>query len=301
MSDLIPCQGLPVVRPEDALAENCPVLTKFRAAVLQRGVSADVEWQLRDVNGDPIDLSGCTLSASSQSSEGDVGQLTVKVRIADAVLYGQCVYEVPGTITDATNGLIRFTPPAAVRDEANIYRLSIGLANNSAQIVWATDGLLSVERGLFGDPMQVTGPPTLQEIRLQIRDTVSENTLLAAMEFSDADIVYSLTRPLREFNETPPPLSQVFTGKNFPWHDAWLKATIANLLMIAADGYRRNRLATVQGGLTIDDKNKEPNYVQAAMLLRQEWLEFVMRKKVELNCNAAIGSLSSPYSNWGGW
>ncbi len=298
MADAPLCVGPTVVRPEDALAENCPVLTKERAVLCQQGVASTVEWQLRDSDGNPIDLTACTAQADSATSlDPEIVKWggEIVVRFTDAVMPTGCFAQVNGTVTDAVNGLVRFNVPAIIYDEANIYLVGIGISNLQGQIVYATTGLLSVERGLFGRQDQVYGPPTIQEIRLQLRDTVADNTLLAAIEYSDAEIVYSLTRPLREFAETPPPITQQYSGKNFPWHDAWLKATCANLLKIAAETYRRNRLATQQGGLTIDDKNKEAPYLQAAIMLSQEWKEFMTRKKLQLNADNSIGYIRSGY------
>lgn len=298
MADQLLCAGATIVRPEDALAENCPVLTKERAAICQQGVATTVEWQLRDSNGNPIDLTACDTQADSATSlDSEIVKWggEVVVRFADAIMPLGCTAVVNGTVVDGPNGLVRFVLPAAVYNEANIYQCSIGISNLAGEIVHVTSGLISVERSLFGFQDQVYGPPTLQEIRLQIRDTVVENSLLAAIEYSDAEIIYSLTRPLREFLETPPPITQQYTAKNFPWHNAWLNATIANLLKIAADSYRRNRLATQQGGVVIDDKNKEAPYMQAALLLSQEWKEFVIRKKAQLNAENAMGSIRSGY------
>jgi hypothetical protein len=48
-----------VIAPDSALYENCPVLSKVEAAVIQQGTSSSIQWEFRDRNGYPIDLSGC--------------------------------------------------------------------------------------------------------------------------------------------------------------------------------------------------------------------------------------------------
>lgn len=48
-----------VIAPDTALYENCPVMSKVEAAVIQQGTSSTVQWEFRDRDGCPIDLSGC--------------------------------------------------------------------------------------------------------------------------------------------------------------------------------------------------------------------------------------------------
>jgi hypothetical protein len=51
------CQN--IIAPDAALYENCPVLSKVEAAVIQQGTSSVIRWEFRDRDGYPVDLSGC--------------------------------------------------------------------------------------------------------------------------------------------------------------------------------------------------------------------------------------------------
>jgi hypothetical protein len=86
-----------------------------------------------------------------------------------------------------------------------------------------------------------------------------------------------------------------FSTRNFPYHDNWLKATISNLMKIAAVWYERNRLQATHGGITVDDRDKLNPYLQVSMQLQEEWKEFVMWKKVQINAGLAVGIVGSPY------
>jgi hypothetical protein len=134
------------------------------------------------------------------------------------------------------------------------------------------------------------------EIRLQARDFPEANNLLSAVEYSDNEIIFSITRPIQEFNEVSPPLTAYYSGSSFPWRYQWLNAILGNLMRIAADHYRRNRLPSQHGGLTVDDKNKDNPYWEIAQQLLSDWRLWMLQKKIELNAKSALGSLHSDYS-----
>lgn len=294
-----PCDDLLVIRPETETSEGCPVLTKERTVLVDRGVAGVIEWELRDRSGNPLNLLDCLGDCSSVSGDSSASEETcaeVLVRFNDAL--GTCSgpIEVTAQVVDASAGIVRVTVPSEISNQAGIYSMTFGVTNANGDVIFTNSGLLSIEPGLFGDPTQTFGPPSLMEIRLQLRDSVAENTLLQAMEFSDVEIVSSLRRPIDEFNESPPPLGYNFSTRDFPWRNNWIDACIANLLRIAAHNYRRNKLQMTGGGLAADDKNRDDAYVVAARELEMKWKEFVMRKKVELNAQQCYGSVGSPYS-----
>jgi hypothetical protein len=75
-----------------------------------------------------------------------------------------------------------------------------------------------------------------------------------------------------------------------------LQGIQAYLFDIAANHYRRNQLAYSAGGMSIDDKNKEQQYIAASSRMLQMFQENVKAKKIEINIAAFSGSLGSPYS-----
>jgi hypothetical protein len=190
--------------------------------------------------------------------------------------------------------------PADLVAYPGLYLMQVGIsAQTSADVYtlkYIDKGILSIERSLFGsvDLGDLLGPPTLQEIRIALRDSGLENSLLSDVEFDDTEILHALARPLRQWNETPPPIAY-FDSRSFPYHEHWLKATMALLMRSAAYWYERNRLATSAGGVTVDDKNKMQTYMLMAQGIYKEWEQFIIDKKVSINVARCYGIVSSPY------
>lgn len=300
-TDSVPCADLAVVAPVDATVDGCPILTKTRTVSISKGVADGViEWEMRDNNGNPINLSECLAACESESdSETSATETcpTIMVRFANALTEGSEYCEVEATIVDAASGLVRATVPSGVTDNAGIYVVDWALVGTSGYPLFTNRGFLSVNRSLFGEYSQAGGPPTLDEIRIQLRDTAVENSLLGAQEFSDAEIITSIMRPVQDWNETPPPVAR-FNTQTFPYRYNWLTAIIANLLMISAHSYARNKLNSSAAGVSLNDKDKDNPYMQVAMTLRQEWKTFILTKKVEINAKLAFGSIGSGYVGW---
>ncbi len=301
--------ALALATPTDALNDGCPTLTKDRALVSPVGQSTVVQWDLRKQDGTPMDISSiiaqCASDASSDSSESsdssdssacpDPECGSVVVRFAQALCPGD-VYEVAATIVDAATGRVQVAIPEIVRNYASIYQMNFGVYGPNGALLSINKGLLSIEPSLFGD-IGVKGPPTLNEIRLQARDSLGDNSLLDGVEFSDAEIVYSMLRPVQEFNSASPPLNIFFSPRTFPYHYQWVNATVANLLRIAAHNYMRNKLLANHGGVTVNNKDRDQPYLQLALALSAEWKQFVQDKKVELNYAQCVGYIGSPYGD----
>jgi hypothetical protein len=302
----------PVISYEDSLHDGCPILTKGRVIVTSVGVCATIEWQVRNRDGTPFDLSeyicedadGDSVPDSS-SSEPDppyplCGQIIF--RFADAVM-PDIIHQIIGYAVDVDNGIVRVDLTETLVQYSSVYLMDIAVSEqfdtNQYRIVHIDKGMLSVERGLFVpvDTFRAYyGPPTIQELRIALRDSGLENSLLNDVEFDDTEIVYALARPIRQWNETPPPVA-FYAARDFPFHEHWLKATMALLMRSAAYWYERNRLASTHGGVTVDDRNKMQTYMVMAQSLYKEWEEFIISKKVSINVAGCYGSVGSPY----GW
>jgi hypothetical protein len=70
---------------------------------------------------------------------------------------------------------------------------------------------------------------------------------------------------------------------------------------MAANHYRRNRLPHQAGGVAIDDKNKEREYMGEGQRLLQEYAAWVQNKKVEINTKLIYGIQESSYTIRYGW
>jgi len=178
----------------------------------------------------------------------------------------------------------------------------VGLFSEDHRMIFSNQSLCFVRRGLFGvsnDTGQYSkGPPSIEEIRLTMRDNSSaDNLLLDNVEFDGAEIAQAVLRPIQYWNEIPPPLRPAMTTKTFPFKEIWLKGIQAYLYRMASNTYRRNRLPYSAGGVTVDDKNKEQEYSAAAAGLLREFQDMVQAKKVEINIAGFSSSISSQYGN----
>jgi hypothetical protein len=317
MSDFISNDGIPVslpsggndpltlVRATDDKYLDCPVLNKTRVLTSFRGVCTQLEYQLRDRAGNAVNI--CSVvdnrDLSVTTTTPAPGEQTSQVlwRFRDAFGYSNEVYQVVGWSHDCENGLVRVNTPDILVDNANIWRFNIGIKDDQGNIQVVDEGLLSVERGLFVNvdtTSQLGGPITIGEVRLHMRDTVTENDLWDDFEFSDAEIIHAMSLPIMQWNETTPAVGN-FDAQTFPWRYNWLQATVGNLLKIAAHWYRRNKLKANHGGVSVDDKNKDVDYLQVSRMLEADWKEWMMNKKKEINIARASGTVISTYGY--GW
>lgn len=280
-SGVVTCDSLSTITPNEAYSnEFCPVVNKTRSIIIDQGQAATVRWEMRNRDGKPINLQNCV----------DVGSL-VFARIISAVTSCADYIDIECNVYDAERGLVDLVIPAEVYESAGINTVQFGMLSSIGNVQFVDKGWLSVERGLFGaSSHDYAGPITLGEIRTQLRDFAISNSLRGVVEFDDTELIHSIMRPLREWNETPPLIGS-YSPSNFPFHEHWLKAVCANLLSIAAHWYRRNKLRVSHGGAQDDDKNRDAEYDSAALRLRQEWLAFMRAQKQVLNFAAAYGSI----------
>lgn len=299
--------------PEDASNNGCPLLTKTRVIEATKGVCSTVVWEVRDRNGQPLDLGdylcndadGDSVPDDSESDPGSVpfplcGQ--VVVRFADAVSPGT-IFQAIGWTEDADSGVIKVELPSQLVQYPGVYTMEVAISQQVSEgvykLLYIDRGIVSVERSLFGstDLGDLLGPPTIKEIRIAMRDSGLENSLLNDVEFDDTEILHALARPLRQWNETPPPVAY-YDSRSFPFHEHWLKATMALLMRSAAFWYERNRLAATHGGVTVDDRNKMQPYLTMSQLMYKEWEDFIINQKVAINVANCYGAVGSPYSGW---
>lgn len=162
-------------------------------------------------------------------------------------------------------------------------------------VVLSCTHYLFVEPGLHGVGGERTGPPSLAEVRLHLRDYPENNMLLDEYEFDESEIALAIVRPIEYFNERPPPLSQRYSTTDFPYRYYWLEGICWQLFLSAANWYRRNRMPYQAGGLAVDDTNKEKEYLQAAQIYGQSYQDWVKLEKVRINMEAGFGCFGSDY------
>lgn len=296
------CTDLALVEPETPTHEGCPINTRQGMVTVNKGVMATVRWEMKDRAGNAVDLSSClgsetiplegSLSLSEISEEGG----SIMVRFASCDESGP-IYEVDGEVDTPTMGLVRFQLPEEVYNVAGIWRVQIAILDGNGNPVFMNSGLISVERGLFGTSTQRTGPPTINEIRIHMRDSQVENDLLMDVEFDDEEIIHAIIRPVQYWNETPPLLrSFVYNCATFPWKYHWLNGTVAQLMRTAGMHYLRNKLQVSHAGVQVNDRDKDSPYIALSTMYWEEFQEFVTRKKVEINARQMFGSVGSEYA-----
>lgn len=153
-------------------------------------------------------------------------------------------------------------------------------------------GYLYVEQGINQWSDVSNDPISISDVRMALMDYSPEaNTLLDDLEFSDVQIISAMKRPIREWNETPPDI-KTYNFNNFPFQEAWLKATCSYLLEAAAHRYNRNAIPHNASGLSMDPNDKGNLYLNTAMALRQEWKAWIAAKKTEMNMMSCWGATS---------
>lgn len=309
---LPPCEAQNTIRTKQTIVDGCPVLTKLRCHEISAGQNARLLWNLRDTEGRTVDLSDCLLDADCDESEslyehdavGDVPSGPV-LRIREITgndPTNDPIRSIPVHILDPTQGLVRCSPlPTSLAQGPGVYLEEWAFFSPAGDMLFSNQSVLFVRRGLFGmtDQLRSTplGPPTVEEIRLSLRDNgPADNPLLDDVEFDAIEIASAVTRPLAFWNEVPPPLPPRYTTRTFPFRELWLLGIQAHLLEIAAHHYRRNQLSYQAGGIGIDDKNKERPYTAAAEKLMQRYQQLMIAKKIEINMRGFAGHVGSSYS-----
>lgn len=294
--------------------DDCPALRRIKAFLVDQGVQATLEHVFRDRTGNPVDLSGYLVDASESSASSESatvppdGSLVLRVKEALASgLNSVCnpLWEIVGNSPEPSAGLVHARLPASLVEHAGLYVLNWAIKDVNGDVVFVNDGLLSVERSQFAMEEMTRakdlGPPTINEIRMELMDTSSaDNALLDDIEFSDDQLLNAIAKPIELWNETPPPIG-VMTTRDFPYRGAWRRGIIAQLLLTAAHNYRRNMLQVQAGGVTVADKNKEREYLAAGRDLWQEYTAWLLNKKVEINARAVAGSFGSTYGRYSPW
>lgn len=296
---------MPVVTAGIPDIDNCPILTRLKAFIVDQGVVATLEHTFRDKIGNPADLSEYFPSESSDSSAAYGVTLRTKEWLGEGICTTKNpVWEVSAEIVDASAGLVRATLDAETVAQAGIYECNWAVVDSEDAPHVVDRGILSIERSLFGDLRTVKkglGPPTLQELRMRLMDSsASENLLLQDTEFKDEQLLLAMFEPVRAWNESLPPL-RTFTTRDFPFRGAWIMGVQAQLYMTAAGNYRRNRLKHIAGGVAVDDLNKEQEYMAEGVRLWNDYKDWMGNKKVSINMRLVTGSVQSAYYSRSGW
>lgn len=291
------CADQLTVRPVVSISvDGQPVLKRPRGVQVNQGQDATIRYTLLNQNGDPIDLSVCLLAGGS-----------VKARIHETILAVPPDFvQVDCTIVNNTDpapgqdGCVDLPLPADVVSFPGISKVEFALLDVNGNVIFTNWIYLIVNRGQWGPSGSLStigGPLTIAEIKLHLRDSdPADNLWLGIEEFDIAEIAACIERPISYWNESQPPIRVFYNTANFPYRYYWLEGTVGCLYKMAAKHYTRVHLPyQQQGGLMIDDKNKAKEYQAIAESSWNEYKDWVLRKKVEINAWGAVQGVGSPY------
>lgn len=279
------------ISPQITPVEGRPSFQRMRAVECRAGQTVTIRWVMHDTKGDPVNFS-------------DIPSATIKARIRETLSFNDDnpPVEVVGTIVDAAQGRVDIQVPAVATEYPGISRVEIAVLDDTGSVVFTNECWLIVNRGQWAKDVEPNGPPSIAEIRLHLRDSGPEDNLWRDIEeFDLAEIAACIERPVLYWNESPPPIPVRFNTVNFPFRYNWLNGIIACLYQLAARWYRRVHLPYSAGGLSVDDKNKSQEYELIGQRLWEEYKQWVLMKKVQMNMDAGWGTLSSPYSRAPSW
>lgn len=291
------CVDQLTVRPVVSISsDGVPIIKRPRGVQVAQGQAATIRYTMLSQNGDPVDLSVCLLAGGS-----------VKARLHETLLCSPPDFvQVDCTIVNNTDsnpgfdGCVDLELPPEVVAFSGISKIEFALLDVDGNVIFTNNIYLIVNRGQWGAPGSLTnmaGPPSVAEIKLHLRDSdPADNLWLGIEEFDLAEIAACIERPILYWNESQPPINVAYTTATFPYRYYWLEGIIACLYKLAAKHYTRVHLPyQQQGGLMIDDKNKAKEYQAIAESSWNEFKDWVLRKKVEINAWGAVQGVGSAY------
>lgn len=139
----------------------------------------------------------------------------------------------------------------------------------------------------------------VDNVRLFLQDMVGYNDLTGGkVETDDSVISLAVNMELSNYNNSDPVLS-AYTLENFPAPYELIKGATGRALMSASFRKNRNNLPYNDGGVSVSKDAQGPVYERSALILLQEWKEFITRHKAQRNRDSFTGFYSplddSPY------
>lgn len=261
--------------------DNDVLIKKKRALKARYGNKISFDLTLLDPNYSIVDLS--TFGLANNTFENDNYKLDIKVR--EGTLLLNRIFDGNVKILNSNNGLLEINLIDTKMDGPGVYLISVALLDkqNNDDVLLDNEIFLYLERNIRDSELSPQFP-TVDEVRLSIRDSdPAENELLNWYDFSLSDICHAALRTVHQINAIPPPTALVYTISREIETDFWLDGITMFLFDMAAEHYRRNRLIYSAGGVNLDDKAKEENYIRAWRFKMELWTKKVQTRKVYWN------------------
>lgn len=289
-----------IVRPKVSEMDGVATPSRMQGVQVFQGQLVTLEWTMRDQDGNPVDLSDVLNEQPSASSGSSIQPLdtTIELNIMECLSVGtQCVpLTLSGEIIDEAKGTVKvdLTPEAV--SYAGVFYLEWRLKRPDGHAVLVNQGYMLVNRSITSQ--QATAPPTIQELRLSIRDSGPEdNYLLDRIEYDLAEVAIAMVQAVRTWNETMSFVNVRYNTTTFPYQRQWMFAIVGELFLLAADNYDRNLQEYSAGGTSMRDKDKGPKYREKGVELLQSYKSFVTQRKAQLNLEQGYGHTEI----YGGW
>ena len=260
-----------------AFPNNCVTLGESQdtpVVSIGVGMSPDLGVSFYECDGSPIDPANYSKAV-----------MVVREYKGD----NKSLFKTEGTFTE--DGTVLF--PIPPKCKPGIWSASMLLYDNDDNVT--VDQPLWFElKPSAGFRMSGKIPPIgISDIREILWDRFpSDNFLLDVVEFSDHQVASAAQWVVDKWNETPPAVG-TYTIVTFPWRHHHALGAASRLLKTASINQARNTLQYQAGGVGVQDKGKQGEYMQLSNALEQEFLQWLDSKKVQINSSLAWGSLNS--------
>ena len=279
------------ITPTITVLDDTPLIERLKAVKFPAGQSPTIAWTMVSDYGQPLDLTGITAPAAPAAP--------VTLAVLETVAFSCGVQTFPGTVTTASTGAVSAVVDGTKLTMPGVYIAEMAVNGPTGSPSVTNRFYLVLERSLFGGSV-TTGPPTMAEIRLHLRDSsAAESRLLDAVKFDIAEIAAAIEKPVLYWNETLPPVCK-FDTTSFPFRYHWLEGISAQLLFMASEWYRANSLQYSAAGVQVADMEKSQECREDANRRWEAYKAWAKSKKISINMtgfNTSIGSLYGPWSS----
>lgn len=280
---LIPCSEITVVEPKITYVDGNPSLAKTIGLELVQSQVLTVKWTMRNPYGDTVNLRMCS-------------PITSKFIMKESISSPSSSIVIPASIDSLDSGIVSFSLNDQHTSQPGIYVGEIGIFNQDDKLLMSNRVFLIINSSLFSMESGSQGPPSINEIRLSLRSSSpADSPLLGEREWDVSEICYAIQRPVMYWNESPPPIGIYFNTSNFPYKYYWMEGITGELMILAANFYRREHLPYNAAGISVDDRNKFQQYEAEGYRKRMIFEKFVYQKKVSLNAECGYATFSSDY------
>lgn len=276
------------VEPQTSELYEVPIPERIKAVAVPAGTRPTFRFPFIQPNGATLDLTPYAVN----------GTVSAKLRFQEATGQGGR-YEATGTVPTPANGQVLVAPDLGMAGGPGIFRGQVGIIDANGFPAEIDTFFVAVERSLWASTGSDSGPPTLDEVRLSLRDSSSvENRLLDNVQFDDAEICQAIVRTVEAWNASLPPIDP-YSTQTFPFREVWMRGIRLCLFRMVAEWYRKNRLTYQAGGRQVNDLDKAQEYDAIADGLQREWDREVKQRKASINASQAWGGVASPYGRGG--